>query len=54
MSRTDALARYQELPVPDTTQEAWRFTSLRGFDPNAFDAQPEEGLFQTESILPEL
>ena len=54
MSRDAALARYQELPVPDTTQEAWRFTNLRGFDPNAFDAEPDEGMFQTESMLPEL
>jgi Fe-S cluster assembly protein SufD len=32
----EALARYRELPLPDTTQEAWRFTSLRGFDPDSF------------------
>ena len=36
MSRSEALARYQELPLPDTTQEAWRFTNLKGFDPDAF------------------
>jgi Fe-S cluster assembly protein SufD len=36
MSRADALTRYRELPLPDTTQEHWRFTSLRGFDPDAF------------------
>ena len=36
MSRTDALERYNALPVPDTTQEHWRFTDLRGFDPDAF------------------
>jgi Fe-S cluster assembly protein SufD len=54
MSRQDALARYEELPVPDTTMEAWRFTNLRGFDPNAYTAEPDEGLVQTESMLPEL
>jgi Fe-S cluster assembly protein SufD len=54
VSRAEALARYQELPVPDTTQESWRFTSLRGFDPADYTAEPEEGMFQTESILPEL
>ena len=54
MSRDAALARYQELPVPDTTQEAWRFTNLRGFDPNTYTAEPEESMFQTESMLPEL
>jgi len=36
MSRTEALERYSALPVPDTTQEHWRFTDLRGFDPDAF------------------
>src|SRR5690348_1672486 len=36
MSRSDALTRYRELPVPDTTQEHWRFTNLRGFDPDSF------------------
>jgi Fe-S cluster assembly protein SufD len=54
MSRDAALARYEELPVPDTTQEAWRFTNLRGFDPNAYTAEPDASMFQTESILPEL
>jgi len=54
MSREAALARYQELPVPDTSQEAWRFTNLRGFDPDAFSAEPDEAMFQTESMLPEL
>ena len=36
MSRTDALAAYEKLPIPDTTAEHWRFTDLRGFDPDAF------------------
>ncbi len=36
MSRNDALAAYEALPLPDTTEEHWRFTDLRGFDPNAF------------------
>jgi len=34
--RADALERYNALPVPDTTEEHWRFTNLRGFDPDAF------------------
>jgi Fe-S cluster assembly protein SufD len=37
MSRADALAAYERLPLPDTTEEHWRFTDLRGFDPEAFD-----------------
>jgi Fe-S cluster assembly protein SufD len=36
VSRSDALERYHELALPDTSQEAWRFTSLKGFDPEAF------------------
>ena len=52
MSRAQALEHYGELPVPDTTEEHWRFTNLRGFDPDAFghdggefpDAAPESML----------
>jgi Fe-S cluster assembly protein SufD len=36
MSRADALAAYERLPIPDTTEEHWRFTDLAGFDPAAF------------------
>ena len=36
MNREDAAARYEELPLPTTTDEHWRFTDLRGFDPDAF------------------
>jgi Fe-S cluster assembly protein SufD len=36
MSRNEALARYEELSLPDTSQEAWRFTSLKGFDLDSF------------------
>jgi Fe-S cluster assembly protein SufD len=54
LANSEAVARYAELPLPDTTEEAWRFTDLRGFDPDAFSAEPEKGLFQTESMLPEL
>src|SRR2546430_6439578 len=36
MSRADALAAYERLPIPDTTEEHWRFTDLRSFDPETF------------------
>ena len=36
----EALARYQELPLPDTTEEHWRFTDLRDFDPDSFGQVP--------------
>jgi len=35
--RAEALTRYRELPLPDTTEEHWRFTDLTGFDPDAFE-----------------
>jgi Fe-S cluster assembly protein SufD len=34
--RTEALEAYRSLPLPDTSQEHWRFTDLRGFDPETF------------------
>jgi Fe-S cluster assembly protein SufD len=36
MSRSDALAAWEALPIPDTTEEHWRFTNLRDFDPDSF------------------
>jgi Fe-S cluster assembly protein SufD len=43
MSRSDALAAYEALPLPNTTEEHWRFTDLRGFDPDAFGHVPGPG-----------
>jgi Fe-S cluster assembly protein SufD len=39
LSRSAALEAYRGLPIPDATEEAWRFTDLRGFDPEAFGGQ---------------
>jgi len=36
VSRKAALAAYEALPIPDTTEEHWRFTNLKDFDPAAF------------------
>jgi Fe-S cluster assembly protein SufD len=36
VNRADALELYRSLPLPDTSMEAWRFTDLRGFDPDSF------------------
>jgi Fe-S cluster assembly protein SufD len=36
VDRAAAAARYAELPLPNTADEHWRFTDLRGFDPEAF------------------
>jgi len=54
MSRGEQLERYNALPLPDTTQESWRFTDLRGFDPDSFTATAAGEGFQTVSVLPEL
>jgi hypothetical protein len=36
--RTELLERYQAIPFPTTRDENWRFTDLRGFDPDSFSA----------------
>ena len=46
--RAEALERYRELPLPDTTEEHWRFTDLRGFDPDSFG----HGRGQTPAVAP--
>jgi Fe-S cluster assembly protein SufD len=34
LTREDAAKRFEELPLPSTADEHWRFTDLRGFDPS--------------------
>jgi Fe-S cluster assembly protein SufD len=36
LARPEALEAYRSLPIPDTTEEHWRFTNLKDFDPDAF------------------
>src|ERR687887_314509 len=36
MAKQDLLERYRALPLPTTTDEPWRFTDLKGFDPDSF------------------
>jgi Fe-S cluster assembly protein SufD len=36
VSNAEALTAYRSLPLPDTTEEHWRFTDLKGFDPDAY------------------
>ena len=36
MARAKLLERYRALPLPTTRDEHWRFTDLRGFDPDGF------------------
>src|SRR5439155_21228717 len=51
MSRAEALERYRKLPVPDTTEEHWRFTDLKGFDPEAFAGNGAAAEAPTQSML---
>ena len=46
-----ALERYRELPLPDTTQEAWRFTDLSGFDPDTFSANGAKEIAKPPQML---
>src|SRR6266540_4845967 len=39
MSRSVLLERYNALPLPTTSEEPWRFTDLRGFNPDSFTAE---------------
>jgi Fe-S cluster assembly protein SufD len=34
LTRADAAKRFEELPLPSTSDEHWRFTDLRGFEPD--------------------
>jgi len=38
VTRPELLERYREIPLPTTKDEHWRFTDLRGFDPDAWTA----------------
>jgi Fe-S cluster assembly protein SufD len=39
MSRAELLERYRALPLPTTSDEPWRFTDLKGFDPEAYGSE---------------
>jgi Fe-S cluster assembly protein SufD len=43
VSRTDLLERYRALPLPTTKDEPWRFTDLKGFDPDAYVSDGQIG-----------
>jgi Fe-S cluster assembly protein SufD len=40
ITRKDAAKRFAELPLPSTADEHWRFTDLRGFDPEPANGAP--------------
>jgi Fe-S cluster assembly protein SufD len=53
VDRSAAATRYAELPLPTTTDEHWRFTDLKGFDPDSFVSNGHGPVPGTETGLPE-
>ena len=51
MTRDAAIERYREIPLPTTKEEAWRFTDLRGFDPDSFTANGATTVARPEAML---
>jgi Fe-S cluster assembly protein SufD len=51
VARPELLARYAALPLPTTRDEHWRFTDLRGFDPDAFSANGATTVAAGERML---
>jgi Fe-S cluster assembly protein SufD len=49
LANAAALEAYRNLPIPDTTEEHWRFTDLRGFDPESFAGS--SGSVEIETML---
>jgi len=39
LANAQALEAYRSLPIPDTTEEHWRFTDLKGFDPEDYGSK---------------
>ena len=51
MTRTDLLERYRALPLPTTKDESWRFTDLKGFDPETFSADGADEMSAAPPLL---
>jgi Fe-S cluster assembly protein SufD len=51
VSREQLLERYRALPMPTTKDEAWRFTDLAGFDPDAFGADGAAAVVTAPTML---
>ncbi|MGH3033955.1 MAG: Fe-S cluster assembly protein SufD [Gaiellaceae bacterium] len=49
MPRAELLERYRALSLPTTSEESWRFTDLRGFDPDAYAVNGRVSVPGTES-----
>jgi Fe-S cluster assembly protein SufD len=51
LTRIEAAKRFEELPLPSTKDEHWRFTSLRGFAPDAQAPGTVRGTRPAEAML---
>jgi Fe-S cluster assembly protein SufD len=51
MTRAQLLERYEALPFPTTSDEHWRFTDLKGFDPDSFSANGAKTVERAGSML---
>jgi Fe-S cluster assembly protein SufD len=51
VSRAELLDRYRALPLPSTSDEHWRFTDLKGFDPESFSANGAKAVERAGSML---
>src|SRR5215208_3048712 len=49
--RTELIERYRALPLPSTSDESWRFTDLRGFDPESFSASGDGAAAAPSSLV---
>ena len=49
--RPELLERYRALPLPTTQDESWRFTDLKGFDPDSFTADGSNGVASAPGML---
>jgi Fe-S cluster assembly protein SufD len=50
-ARAELLERYRALPLPSSSDEAWRFTDLKGFDPDAFASNGAAGVAGAPAML---
>jgi Fe-S cluster assembly protein SufD len=52
VDRSELRERYRELPLPTTSDEPWRFTDLKGFDPDRYRSEGHvQGLTPDVSML---
>jgi Fe-S cluster assembly protein SufD len=51
VARPELMGHYEAIPLPTTRDEHWRFTDLRGFDPDAFVANGATGVAAAPRML---